>query len=70
MSNATLRILVTGAGRHAILKTPDMDVSFTMNDGESPEEAIERAIADEQERARIMVARTLRWRAALNATKA
>lgn len=70
MNNATLRVLVTGGSRHAVLRTPDMNISFLMNDGESPEQAIERAIADEQEYARTIVARTLRWRAALKATQA
>ena len=62
----TLRSIHTGDTRYAILDTDVMEVQFMMNEGETATQAVERNIAELEQRASILSMRAQRIRAALS----
>jgi hypothetical protein len=62
----TLRSIHTGDTRYAILETDVMEVQFMMNEGETATQAVERNIAELEQRASILSMRAQRIRAALS----
>jgi hypothetical protein len=64
-TNASLRSIHTGDTRYAILETDVMEVHFMMNEGETATQAVERNIAELEQRASILSMRAQRIRAGL-----
>ena len=60
-----LRSIQSGDTRYAILETDVMYVQFMMNEGETASQAVERHIAELEQKASIMSMRAQRIRAGL-----
>jgi len=61
----TLRSIQSGDTRYAILETDQMLVQFMMNEGETASQAVERHIAELEQKASVLSMRAQRIRAGL-----